>query len=78
MEDAVDVTFLQSNRPMGNVTEANFYKSGKHKLYSYKTDVSLLSNILKMFSTPYYAGSIADMDIFKAAKYPQVVIEEIV
>ncbi len=30
---AVDVTFQQCNKPLGNVTEANVYKSGKHKWY---------------------------------------------
>ena len=39
---ATDVTFQQSNRPLGNHQESKVYFSGKHKLYGYKCEVWVL------------------------------------
>lgn len=61
---AVDITVQESNRPIGNITEDNFHKSWKQKIYGYKTEVSELTNGLAILCTPQYAGSIADIDIF--------------
>ncbi len=37
----IDVIFQQGNRPSGILLEGKLYFSGKHKLYSYKTEVSV-------------------------------------
>lgn len=61
---AVDVTFQQYDRPTGNVSESNYYKRGKHKLYGYKTEVCGLPNGMAINCYKHYAGSISDIDIF--------------
>ena len=61
---ATDVTFQQSNRPRGNHEEAKGYFSGKHKMYGYKTEVSVLPNGIALGASRYYMGSISDVDIF--------------
>ena len=62
---ATDVTFQQSNRPTGNMQEGKKYFSGKHKLYGYKTEVSVLRIGLAINYTAHYPGSVSDIDIFK-------------
>ena len=43
---AVDVTFQQLYRPSGGIAEGKLYFSGKHHLYGYKEEVSVLPNNL--------------------------------
>lgn len=62
---ATDVTFQQSNRPSGNHEEAKGYFSGKHKLYGYKNEVSVLPNGLAINVTEHYPGSVADLVILR-------------
>lgn len=61
---ATDVTFQQSNRPCGNIDEAKKYFSGKHKLYGYKVEVSVLPVGFAIFCSDHYYGSKSDIDIF--------------
>lgn len=61
---AVDVTFQQTNRPSGNLQESKLYFSGKHKLYGFKTEVSVLPNGQAFFISRHAPGSVADIDIF--------------
>ena len=62
---ATDVVFQQANKVLGNTTESNFMKSGKHQLYGYKTEVSVLPIGLAINSSEAFAGSIADITIFR-------------
>lgn len=43
---ATDVTFQQANCPSVNIQEEKKYYSGKHKLYGFKVEVSVLANSL--------------------------------
>ena len=61
---ATDVTFQQANRPSGSLEEGKKYYSGKHKLYGYKVEVSVLPIGIAVHCTDHYPGSIADIDIF--------------
>jgi len=60
---ATDATFQQTNRPSGTMHEGKVYCSGKHKLYAYKFEVSVLSNGLAVGCSKHYPGSVADIDI---------------
>lgn len=62
---ATDVTFQQSYRPSGNIQEGKLYFSGKHKLYGYKVEVSVLPNGLAIGCSKHYPGSVSDFDIFR-------------
>ena len=61
---ATDVTFQQTNRLRGNIQESKAYFSEKHKLYGFKTEVSVLANGLAVGCSRHYTGSTADIDIF--------------
>ena len=61
---AVDVTFQQYNRPSGSLQEGKKYFSGKHKLYGYKMEVSVLPIGIAVHCNSHYPGSVADIDIF--------------
>lgn len=61
---ATDVTFQQCNRPCGNMQEGKKYFSGKHKLYGYKVEASVLPNGLCIGFTYHQPGSTSDFDIF--------------
>lgn len=65
---ATDVTFHQTNRPAGNHEESKKYFSGKHKLYGYKTEVSVLPNGLAILVSPHVPGSVSDIDILHRMK----------
>ena len=45
--------------------EAQYYFSGKHHAYSYKTEIGHTSNGSAMFVSDVYAGSVHDFSIFK-------------
>ena len=61
---AGDVTFCQSNCPSGSLQEGKKYFCGKHKLYGYKVEVSVLPIGLAVHCNSHYPGSVADIDIF--------------
>ena len=60
---ATDVTFQQANRPSGNVAEGKKYYSGKHKLYGFKVEVSVLPTGIATQCTEHFPGSVSDIDI---------------
>lgn len=62
---ATDVIFQQANRPSGNMLEGKLYFSGKHKLYGFKTEVSVTPSGQAVDSTDHKPGSIADIVIFR-------------
>ena len=62
---ATDVTFQCSNRPVGNHQESQKYFSNKHKLYGYKTEVSVLPNGLAIGSSIHHPGSVSDIAILR-------------
>ncbi|ETI35397.1 hypothetical protein F443_18260 [Phytophthora nicotianae P1569] len=62
---ATDVAFQQANKPAGNMNEIKPYYSGKHHLYGYKVEVSVLPNGLAINCTDHTGGSTHDAAIFK-------------
>ncbi|ETN07712.1 hypothetical protein PPTG_13041 [Phytophthora nicotianae INRA-310] len=62
---ATDVIFQQTNKPAGNMNEINPYYSGKHHLYGYKVEVSVLRNGFDVNCTDHTGGSTHDAAIFK-------------
>lgn len=62
---ATDVTFQNTNRPAGNHQESKCYFSNKHKLYGYKTEVSVLPNGIAAGCTVHHPGSVSDLTIFR-------------
>ena len=65
---ATDVTFQVSNGPSGNMQEGKKYFSGKHELYRYKIEVSVLPNVLAVGYIEHIPGSVTDLEIFKENK----------
>ena len=61
----VDVTFQMRTRPKMLFRDAQYYFSGKHHAYGYKTEVAHLPNGLAVFVGDTYAGSVHDFTIFK-------------
>ena len=61
----VDVTFQMRTRPKMLFRDAQYYFSGKHHAYGYKTEVAHLPNGLAVFISDTYAGSVHDFSIFK-------------
>lgn len=61
---AADVTFVQTSRPRGNMEKGKSHYRSKHKLYGYKTKVSVLPNVLAIGCSNHYVGCTADEDIF--------------
>ena len=57
--------FQQSFRPSGTLEEVKKYFSGKHKLYGFKVEVSVLPNGLAISASVYYPGSVADIEIMR-------------
>ncbi|KAE9312802.1 hypothetical protein PR003_g19674 [Phytophthora rubi] len=62
---ATGVTFQQANRPAGTHSEAITYYSGKHHLYGYKVEVSVLPTGLALNCSPHAKGSVSDTTIFR-------------
>lgn len=62
---ATDVTFQQSHRPGGSVQDGKKYYSGKHKLYGYKTEVSVLPCGLAINCTNHSPGSVSDFEMLR-------------
>ena len=63
---ATDVTFQCASKPTRNHAESKIYYSAKHKMYAYKTEVSVLPNGLAINCTDNYAGGLSDITIFRA------------
>ena len=62
----VDVTFQTRTRPKMLFREAQYYFSGKHHAYGFKTEVAHhLPNGLVVFVSDLYGGSVHDFTIFK-------------
>jgi len=59
---ATDVIFQQANRPS---LEGKLYFSGKHKLYGYKTEVSVAPTGHAIDVTAHRPGSVSDLVIFQ-------------
>ena len=66
---ATDVTFLNTNRPSGNLQEAKSYYSGKHKLYGCKVEVSMPPTGQGINCSKHYPGTVSDIDIFYESLY---------
>ena len=62
---AVDVTFQCSNCLVGNYQESKKYVSNKHKLYGYKTEISVLSNGLAIDASVHHPGILLDIGILR-------------
>lgn len=62
---ATDVIFQQSNRPSGTLSEGRVFFSGKHHMYGFKTEVSVLPNGLAIGYTKWKPGSTSDIEIFR-------------
>lgn len=63
---ATDVTFQQSYRPSGSHQESKAYFSNKHKLYGFKTEMSVLPNGLAINCSSHHNGSKSDISIFRS------------
>lgn len=62
---ATDVTFHHANRPAGNHQESKHYFSNKHKIYGYKTEVSVVPNGLAIGCIDHRQRSVADVVIIR-------------
>ncbi|KUF99909.1 hypothetical protein AM587_10001449 [Phytophthora nicotianae] len=62
---ATDVTFQHANKPSGNMSEILRCYSGKHHLYGYKVEVSVLPNGVAINCTEHTGGSTHDAEIFR-------------
>lgn len=62
---ATDATFHHTNRPTGNMQESKQYYSGKHKLYGYKSEASVLPNGIAVMISSHYKGATSDLDMFR-------------
>lgn len=62
---ATNVTLQQTNRPSGNLRESKKHFSGKHKLYGYKLEVSVLPNGQAVGVSNHDPGSLSDIHIFQ-------------
>lgn len=61
---ATDITFHQSTRPAGKVSEGKAYFSGNHKLYRYRVEVFVLPSGLAVGCRAHYSGPAADLEMF--------------
>ena len=61
----VDVTFQMRIKPKMLFKEAQYYFSGKHHAYGYKTKVAHLFNSFAVFISDTYVGFVHDFTIFK-------------
>ncbi|RLN97163.1 hypothetical protein BBJ28_00019456 [Nothophytophthora sp. Chile5] len=62
---ATDVTFQQANKPGSNMNEIMRYYSGKHHLYGYKVEVSVLPNGIAINCTDHKGGRESDIELFR-------------
>lgn len=63
---ATDVIFQQANRPVGKMREANPFYSANHNLYGYKTEMSVLPNLVCIDVISHARGGVSDIETFKA------------
>lgn len=61
---ATDVTSHQRNSPTGNLQEGKKNFCGKHIIYWYKVEVSVIPFGIAIGFTVHYLGSISEIDIF--------------
>lgn len=61
---AVDVTFQDTNRLLGNIDEVKPYYFAKHKLHGYKDEVSVTTSGLSTSCSLHFPGNLADISIF--------------
>ncbi len=61
---ATDMIFQPANCPSGTLLEGKLYFSGKHKLYGYKTEVSVAPTGQAINGTEHKPGRISDLNIF--------------
>lgn len=62
---ACDVKFHHTNRPRGSMRDVKAYFSGKHKLYGYKTEVSVAPNGMAIYASEHVPAAVSDIEIFK-------------
>ena len=62
---ATDVTFQQSYKPGGSLEGVTKVFSGKHKLYGFKVEASVLPNGLAISVSNHYPGSVSDIEIMR-------------
>ena len=62
---AANVTFQQSFHSSSAIREGKINFSGKHKFYSVKVEVSVLSNRLTIACSNHYPGSLRDLEIIQ-------------
>ena len=62
---ATDVTFQQTFRPGRTSEESRKYFSGKHKLYGFRVEASVLPNELALHVSKHYPVSVADIVIMR-------------
>ena len=62
---ATDVTFQPRFRPSGSIEEGKKYFSGKHKLYGYKVEFSVLPCGVTLGASLHEPGSVSDLVIFQ-------------
>lgn len=62
-------TFQQIFRPSGSIEEGKAYFIGKHKLYIFTVDTSVLPNALAVGCSIHYLGFVLYLRIFKRNKF---------
>lgn len=63
-----DVTFQHRFRPGGAMEKGNKYYSGKHKVYGYKVEMSVLPVALEILISEHYLGSKSDIEMFRSMR----------
>lgn len=63
---ATDGTFKHTNWPSGNLQDAKAYFSGKHKIYGYKVEISVLLNGIEIACSDQFPGATSDVHIMRA------------
>lgn len=56
----------QSNRPTGRIEETKLYYSGKHHLYGFKPELSVLPNGLGIGNNKSFPGSVSNNQIHRS------------
>lgn len=62
---ATNVQFQQGTRPMGPFSKNKHYYSGKHSLYSSKTEILVTSTKQAVFASDYVPKIVHDMKLFR-------------
>lgn len=59
-----DVLIHSSLRPAGSIQEVEMYYSGKHDMYGFKSEMSVLSNSLVFGCSDLHTGVVHDTNMF--------------